>query len=130
MHSKCAKSEYAQQVIVYICLYWPADFPTANTLLQVLKKIQRFYSTALSLTISANINLKALMSSHIFGIFSITLQNVCILHYFQTFYVVISILCADFQADTFVKNGKKIIPVYCAFKLNAGKKRNNTLEST
>ena len=99
-------SEYAQQVIVYI-FYIGQRIRLQQISYYKCLKNSILFNRAIS-NISANINLKALISSQIFGFWDNTTKR---LHtaLLSNFYFGISILSADFQADTFVKTVEKKI---------------------
>ena len=102
-------SEYAQQVIVYIFYIGQRIRLQQISYYKYLKNSTILFNRAISnIYISANINLKALISSQIFGFLDNTTKR---LHtaLLSNFYFGISILSADFQADTFVKTVEKKI---------------------
>lgn len=100
-------SEYAQPVIVYIFYIGQRIRLQQISYYKYLKNSTILFHRAIS-NISANINLKALISSQIFGFLDNTTKR---LHtaLLSNFYFGISILSADFQADTFVKTVEKKI---------------------
>lgn len=100
-------SEYAQPVIVYIFYIGQRIRLQQISYYKYLKNSTILFNRAIY-NISANINLKALISSQIFGFLDNTTKR---LHtaLLSNFYFGISILSADFQADTFVKTVEKKI---------------------
>lgn len=117
-------SEYAQPVIVYIFYIGQRIRLQQISYYKYLKNSTILFHRAIS-NISANINLKALISSQIFGFLDNTTKR---LHtaLLSNFYFGISILSADFQADTFVKTVEKKIAKKNAEKKSRDDQHNKT----